>query len=99
MLNRPKLAGADVVRMKSLLKVVGGKVGAKVSWDVVGCSDYPEHIADKLEEVHEGALWSAEGRIRESGVEDQEIVEMSQEEESDLLQVMEQVLDFASMAS
>lgn len=100
MLNRPKLAGADVVRMKSMLKVVGGKAGAKVSWDVVGCSDYPEHLADKLEEVHEGALWSAEGRIRENGIDSvYEGAQITQADESDLLQVMEQVLDFASMAS
>lgn len=68
MLNRPNLAGADVIRMKSLLKVVEVDEGARVSWDVIGCSDYPEHLADKLEEVHEGALWAIESRIAQNDV-------------------------------
>lgn len=82
MLNRPVIAGADVIRMKSLLKVVGVDGGAKVSWDVVGCSDYPEHLADKLEEVHEGALWAVEARL-------------ASDRAGLSLQALEQVMDMA----
>jgi hypothetical protein len=97
MLNRPRLAGTDVMRMKSLLKVVQSEMGARVSWDVVGCSDYPEHLADKLEEVHEGALLEAEARIREAGAEEA-AEEVPSVDSSLVLQVMEQVMDSVSMA-
>lgn len=92
MLNRPNLAGADVIRMKSLLKVVPFGSGSKVSWDAVGCSDYPEHLADKLEEVHEGALWAAEANIREAP----ELAAVAVDETN--WEVLEQVMEAATLA-